>query len=281
MIRVQRIPDLEKILSGFGQKGLKTGFVPTMGALHPGHISLIHKAKAENDRVICSIFVNPTQFNDPKDLQRYPRQPEQDFRLLNEAGCDVLFTPEIKDMYPQGTAFPVQLDLGSLALVMEGKSRPGHFDGVVQIVSLLLKAVHPQKAYFGQKDFQQVAIVRRMVELLHIPVEIIACPIIREADGLAMSSRNALLNTEERAKAPAIFKLLSRIKALSGTTSVEDLIVLAKNEIGQTAGMKLDYFEIADVQTLLPVQKLSSEGKAVACIAVQLGNIRLIDNILL
>jgi pantoate--beta-alanine ligase len=280
MIRVQTPSELKKILIGFRNQGLKIGFVPTMGALHPGHISLITAAKAENDKVICSIFVNPTQFNDPRDLEKYPRNLEKDSSMLNEAACDVLFIPEIKDIYPNGTAKQSEVDLGLLDQVMEGQQRPGHFKGVIQVVSLLFDLVQPDKAYFGQKDFQQVAVIRRMVQVLDYPVQIIACPIIRESDGLAMSSRNVLLTPENRAKAPLISRLLFQVKAMFNSDPLKDLIAMAKTEINKIPGMELEYFEIVDFDTLLPLQHRNPEVQAIACIAVKLGNIRLIDNVL-
>jgi pantoate--beta-alanine ligase len=280
MITVNTIAELRQHLDGVRQKGPSIGFVPTMGALHQGHVSLLERAKAENQITVCSIFVNPTQFNDPKDLERYPRTPEKDSLLLKEAGCDFLFMPIASEMYPSGYSQPL-IQLGSLDEVMEGRKRPGHFKGVVLIVSLLFDAVQPHKAYFGQKDFQQVAVIREMTRQLHYPIQIIACPIMREPGGLAMSSRNVLLSPEERQNAQGISHILVTTKELSASTPLPELIHWAETEITRIPGMELEYFSIADANTLLPVQTLSDATSVVACIAVKLGKVRLIDNILL
>jgi pantoate--beta-alanine ligase len=270
------IAQLQKILSNFKKSGKSIGFVPTMGALHAGHISLIEKAKAENDLVVCSIFVNPTQFNDPKDLLKYPRTPENDKQLLLKAGCDILFSPAVDEMYPEkdNRVF----DFGGLDKVMEGLYRPGHFNGVAQIVSKLFDAVKPNKAYFGKKDFQQLVIIKHITKQLNLPIEIIACETVRENDGLAMSSRNILLNNNERTQAIQLYKALSFVKQNASVLSVNELKEKVNEMLSDFNLIKTEYFEIVDADTLQTVNKIVP-GKTVACIAAFVGNVRLIDNI--
>jgi pantoate--beta-alanine ligase len=275
----QSIVELNTILDPYRSKNAAVGFVPTMGALHIGHISLIKRAKAENEVVVCSIFVNPTQFNDPKDLERYPRPIEDDKRMLEEAGCDVLFIPTVKEMYPDGDYSTLKDDFGTLDKVMEGISRPGHFAGMITIVNKLFVAVKPRNAYFGQKDFQQLSIVRRFIEKHSIPINIIACPIVRETDGLAMSSRNRLLNSEERRRAVLIPQTLFKVKDMWGKNLVAEIKKFVEGEFAKDGYLRLIYFEIADTKTLQPVTDNSKS--AVACIAAFDGKIRLIDNVLL
>jgi len=281
MIILKTKEELAKHLQLAREKNQQIGFVPTMGALHPGHISLIERAKLENDRVVCSIFVNPTQFNDPKDLERYPITPEKDIALLEKAGCDVLFMPAVAEMYPPGQPETPALDLHNLDKVMEGKQRPGHFQGVVLIVSRLFDAVLPDRSYFGQKDFQQLAIIRLMAKQLGYRTQIIGCPIIRESDGLAMSSRNVMLSPNERRIAPLISKTLFQVKEKASVEPVDTLIAFVQKTITAVPEMSLEYFEIVDASSLLPVAGLHSVQSVVACIAVKLGSIRLIDNVLL
>lgn len=270
------------------------GFVPTMGALHQGHISLINSAKAQCNIVVCSIFVNPTQFNDPNDLISYPRTIEADCRMLEKAGCDAVFIPEVTEMYtPQELELKKQgiedkswalgksVDFGSLGSVMEGEQRPGHFNGVAQVVSKLFKIVEPDKAYFGQKDFQQLAIIRSMVKQLGIPVEIISCPILREPNGLAMSSRNERLTETERERASVISKILSEVKALYKQKSISELKSFAIAQLKAEPFIETEYFEISNAETLQPITDYSQAKSAVACVALKLGKVRLIDNILL
>jgi pantoate--beta-alanine ligase len=270
------IAQLQKILSNFKKSGKSIGFVPTMGALHAGHISLIEKAKSENDLVVCSIFVNPTQFNDPKDLLKYPRTPEHDKQLLLKAGCDILFSPAVDEMYPEkdNRVF----DFGGLDKVMEGIHRPGHFNGVAQIVSKLFDAVKPNKAYFGKKDFQQLVIIKHITKQLNLPIEIIACETVRENDGLAMSSRNILLNNNERTQAIQLYKALSFVKQNASVLSVNELKEKVNEMLSDFNLIKTEYFEIVDADTLQTVNKIVP-GKTVACIAAFVGNVRLIDNI--
>lgn len=257
----------------------KIGFVPTMGALHKGHVSLIDIAKAENDVVVCSIFVNPTQFNDPKDLEKYPRPLEEDERMLRDAKCDVLFIPSVAEMYPNNDYSLLKEDFGNLDKVMEGKSRPGHFAGMITIVSKLFDAVKPHNAYFGSKDFQQLTIVKHFVKKHNLSISIKPCPIVREADGLAMSSRNRLLSTEERKHATLISQTLFKVKEMWGKKTVAELKDFAATEFNRDGFLKLDYFEIADADTLQPVN--TTKENVVACIACYDGKIRLIDNVIL
>ncbi|MFI5150779.1 MAG: pantoate--beta-alanine ligase [Bacteroidia bacterium] len=291
MITLKTIPELKHTLAEIRAKKLETGFVPTMGALHPGHLSLIKRAREENSVVICSIFVNPTQFNDPQDLERYPRTPGQDSALLSAAGTDILFMPHTHEMYPlpseasakEGRAKDSykRVNLGSLATVMEASHRPGHFEGVMQIVSKLFDCVDPDRSYFGQKDFQQVAVIREMVRQLNFRTLIIACPTLREADGLAMSSRNILLTPEHRKLAPVIFKTLSTVKEMALCQPVQAMLDYAKAEFDSVPELFTEYFGIADASTLLPVQTMQDTDSIVACVAVKLGKVRLIDNMIL
>jgi len=255
----------------------KTGFVPTMGALHKGHLSLVEQAVNENDIVIVSVFVNPTQFNDPKDLDRYPRNLEADLKLLETTGCDLVFAPGVNEIYPRPDTR--KFNFGSLETVMEGKHRPGHFNGVAQVVSKLFDIVQPNKAYFGLKDFQQLAIIKNMVVQLHTPVEIVSCPIIREESGLAMSSRNELLTPEERKNAATISQTLFEAKKLKTEKSVPNLARWIAETINKNPFLRVEYAEIVNGKTLLPVEKWESTDEIVCCVAVFCGKIRLIDNI--
>ena len=270
------------------------GFVPTMGALHQGHISLIEKAKSECNIVVSSIFVNPTQFNDLNDLKNYPRTFESDCQMLKAAGCHILFAPEVSEMY---TSSELELkkqkledkswtegktvDFGLLEKVMEGAHRPGHFNGVAQVVSKLFRIVEPHKAYFGQKDYQQLAIIKSMVKQLDMPIEIIACPIMREDNGLAMSSRNERLSPEQRKIASLISKTLFTIKDLKRSKSIPELKSIAIQYLNTEPQFELEYFEIADAETLQPLKNFDPEKEPVAFIAVKLGGVRLIDNMIL
>ncbi len=255
------------------------GFVPTMGALHAGHISLVEKAAEENPVVVVSIFVNPTQFNDPKDLERYPRDLNADLKLLEKSGATLVFAPSVKEIYPEPDTR--KFDFGLLEVVMEGKHRPGHFNGVAQVVSKLFEMVKPDKAYFGMKDFQQVAIIKSMVKQLHSPVEIISCPIIREESGLAMSSRNELLNSEERKNAAVISKTLAKAKQLTRQKSVQELTGWVTENINKNPYLSVEYVEIVNDINLQPVKSWDEENTKVGCVAVRCGKVRLIDNIVL
>ncbi len=253
------------------------GFVPTMGALHPGHLSLVKKAKEESDIVVVSIFINPTQFNDPLDLKNYPRTKEEDISLLGPLDTDAVFLPEEEDIYPEKDTRI--FNFGYLENIMEGKYRPGHFNGVAQVVSRLFDLVKPHKAFFGQKDFQQLAIIKKLVTMLNYPVEIIACPIIREPDGLAMSSRNRLLTHEERAHAPLIAKTLFAAGEKKNILSLPELKSWVIETIENDHFFKLEYFEIVNTETLIPANSWNDPCSKTGCVAVKIGNIRLIDNV--
>ncbi|MGE4287676.1 MAG: pantoate--beta-alanine ligase [Salinivirgaceae bacterium] len=253
------------------------GFVPTMGALHQGHLSLIAFAKKESDVTLASIFVNPTQFNDPNDLKNYPRNEANDLEMLLGAGCDAVFMPNEAEMYPEKDTRIFDFD--GLDRLMEGSHRPGHFNGVAQIVSKLFDAVQPNKAFFGQKDFQQVAIIRKMTQSLNLPIDIVACPIVREYDGLAMSSRNQLLTLEHRKIAPLIYKTLQKARTLAYEKSVSQLQAWVEETINDSGLLRVEYFEIVDEQTLLPISSFTTGKNNVGCIAVWAGKVRLIDNV--
>jgi pantoate--beta-alanine ligase len=273
------VEELEAALNPFRINKRLIGFVPTMGALHHGHLSLITKAKQENDLVVCSIFVNPTQFNNAADLEKYPRTLGEDERMLKEVECDVLFVPSVDEIYLNGNYSVLNVDFGVLDKGMEGKSRPGHFAGMITVVNKLFMIVKPNSAYFGKKDFQQLALVKYFVQTQHIPVSIRECPIVREADGLAMSSRNRLLSPEERKHALLISKTLFRVKEMRGKKTVSEIKSYVESAFANDGLLKLDYFEIVNAETLVSMEKL--EGNAatiVACIAAFAGNVRLIDN---
>lgn len=274
---LRKINELKSVLGADRQNGLSIGFVPTMGALHLGHLSLVDLAAAENDRVVVSIFVNPTQFNDPNDLKNYPRSLENDLSLLSSRLCDYIFYPSVEEMYPDPDTR--KFDFGSLEIVMEGKFRPGHFKGVAQVVSKLFSIVDPHKAYFGRKDFQQYSIIKNMVKQLEMPVQLVACETVREADGLAMSSRNALLTKEHRQIAPLIYRFLQEAKDESVAHSPEDVRRHVIEKINSVSLFRLEYFEIVDDLTLKNVSTWDEEGVKVGCIAVFAGSVRLIDNI--
>ncbi|MDR1747296.1 MAG: pantoate--beta-alanine ligase [Tannerella sp.] len=275
---IEKIQTLKKCLSAEKQAGKSVGFVPTMGALHDGHLSLVRQCMAENDVCVVSIFVNPAQFNDPRDLAAYPRTPEKDCVLLEEAGCDYVFAPEVQEMYPAGTDERV-FNLGSVAEVMEGVFRPGHFDGVARIVSKLFEAVEPDRAYFGEKDFQQIAVIKRMVSQLNLPVQIIACPIVREADGLAMSSRNTRLTPEQRQIAPIIAATLKESRTFVPAKSVQEVKNWVINTLNMKPLLRVEYYEIVDGGSLVPLRRWDDSKEPVGCIAVFCGEVRLIDNV--
>jgi pantoate--beta-alanine ligase len=275
MIVVETIKGLKQELEKYNSKNI--GFVPTMGALHDGHISLVKRSVEENDVTVVSVFVNPTQFNDKADLERYPRTEEADKKLLEAAGCDIVFMPGVEEMYPEEDTRV--FNFGCIETVMEGKYRPGHFNGVAQIVSKLFDAVEPTRSYFGEKDFQQVAIIRDMVRQLELPVEIIACPIIREESGLARSSRNELLSAEERKKAALISEVLSKSVNFAKDMSVEEVKNWVIDQFKTDEVFRMDYYDIVDGNTLQSVSSWEDSDYIVGCIAVYCGKIRLIDNI--
>ena len=251
------------------------GFVPTMGALHQGHISLIKQAQRESDLVVCSIFVNPTQFNDPKDLAQYPRPIEHDIALLESVSCDVLFLPEVNEIYDIEQK-KWAINLGGLDQVLEGEIRPGHYQGVTQVVKILFDIVQPDKAFFGQKDYQQCLVIQRMVVLLNLKVYIVVCPTLREVDGLAMSSRNVHLSDLERVQSVALFQALKLAHKAFERHSIEEVKALASNYLKASPGIVLEYFQICRRDTLEAA--VSKESGLVALVAARLGNTRLIDN---
>ena len=258
--------------------GKTIGFVPTMGALHEGHKALVKRCVAENDICVVSIFVNPTQFNNTADLEKYPRNLNQDAELLESVGCRIIFAPDPQEIYEQNELdAPFDFDFGGLDTVMEGKFRPGHFNGVIQIVSKLFQLVQPDKAYFGEKDFQQLAIIHRMVKNLKFKVEIVDCPIVREPSGLAMSSRNERLSAVDRKKAIEISKVLSESRNFAAQLSPIDLIQWVVDLVNLVPGLEVEYYEIVNTTTLQPVNSWSEPS--VGCIAVYCGEVRLIDNI--
>jgi pantoate--beta-alanine ligase len=276
---LQTVAETQAYILVCKQKGSQLGFVPTMGALHQGHMSLVKRARKENDIVICSIFVNPIQFNNPQDLVKYPRTLEADMALLREAGCDAVFAPSAQEMYPEQdtTAY----DFGMLDKVMEGQFRPGHFNGVAIVVRRLLEIMMADAAYFGEKDFQQLAIIRKMVESLSLRVRIVSCPIVREPDGLAMSSRNQLLLPEERAVAPLLYMTLQKAAAHYTSYTPAKLQQMVVADIEQNPLFRVEYVEIVDMDTLMPVSAWTSNKHIIICLAAFLGQVRLIDNIVL
>ncbi len=280
MILFKKAGDISSFLMEKKRSGLLTGFVPTMGALHQGHISLVSTAMEKSGTCVCSIFVNPTQFNDSKDFEKYPCTIEADIDMLEKAGCDVLFLPSLNEMYPQGTTNLQHYDLGYLETVLEGEFRPGHFQGVCQVVDRLLKIVQPQHLYLGQKDYQQCMVIKKLVELTAAGTRIIICPTLREPDGLAMSSRNMRLNEQERKKAVTIFEALSLIKKEIRDVDLQDLKQRATDYLS-AQGFKVDYIEIADAATLELVKNGDNHPKLVALAAAFLNEVRLIDNIIL
>lgn len=268
--------ELISLIDNFKKEDKSIGFVPTMGALHEGHLSLVKESKKNSDITVVSIFVNPTQFNDAEDLKRYPRTLDKDVELLEKAGCDVVFAPAVEEIYPEPDTR--KFNFGYLESVMEGTKRPGHFNGVGQVVSRLFEIVRPEKAFFGMKDFQQVAIIKQMVKQLNSPVQIIPCPIVREESGLALSSRNTLLDDEHRKNAPHIHATLEKAREMASSLSVEKLKKWISDEINRNPYLETEYVEIVDDTTLKITKDWKEPGNKVACVAVYAGKIRLIDN---
>lgn len=279
MLIFTKVDELQNYLTKVKTKGLSLGFVPTMGALHQGHISLIESSKSQCDITICSIFVNPRQFNDQSDLKRYPRTPEKDSELLEKADCSVLFLPSVEEIYPANTI--EKFDFGHLDSILEAKYRPGHFNGVGQVLKRFFEIIHPTKAFFGIKDYQQVMIVKALVAKFHIPVEIVSCPILREPDGLAMSSRNVLLTAEERKTAAIIPSIMTKAKImLAQDSSIEQTKQFVSDEVAKWPAMRLDYFDVCTPDTLVSIKNKAKEQTCVLLIALYVGKIRLIDNCL-
>ena len=274
---IQTVKELKAQLDVLRKEGKQIGLVPTMGALHEGHASLVRRAVAENDVVVVSDFVNPTQFNDQNDLIKYPRTLEADCVLLEKEGAHIVFAPSVEEVYPEPDTR--QFSYAPLDTVMEGKYRPGHFNGVCQIVSKLFMMVEPHRAYFGEKDFQQLAIIREMVKQMQFPLQIVGCPIVRDSDGLALSSRNARLSTEERQQALNISKTLFASVDFSKTHTVAETQAFVEESIAKADGLELEYFEMVDGLTLQKVNNWEDTDYIVGCITVYCGEVRLIDNI--
>ena len=270
-----KVSDLKKELATLDSAGI--GFVPTMGALHAGHRSLVEKARRECKTVVVSVFVNPTQFNDKNDLRNYPRTPEADAAILEAAGADYVLMPSVEEIYPEPDTR--EFDFGQVDKVMEGATRPGHFNGVAQVVSRLFSIVEPRKAYFGEKDFQQIAVIKAMGEQLGLDVEIVECPIIRDVDGLALSSRNTLLTAEYRAAAPHIYEVISQCAAKSKELTPAELTKWVVEQVEADGLLKVIYFQAVDATSLQQVTSWEESPRIQGCIAVQAGEIRLIDNI--
>ena len=274
---VHTIKDLQAGLTALRAQGKTVGLVPTMGALHAGHASLVKRCVAENDVAVVSVFVNPTQFNDKNDLAKYPRTLEADCQLLEACGVTFAFAPSVEEMYPEPDTR--RFSYAPLDTVMEGAFRPGHFNGVCQVVSKLFDIVKPDRAYFGEKDFQQLAIIREMVRQMHFPLEVVGCPIVREEDGLALSSRNTRLSAEERQQALRISKTLFESREYAATHAVAETQKFVEDAIAAAPGLRLEYFEIVDGNTLQEIANWEDTDYAVGCITVFCGEVRLIDNI--
>lgn len=277
LLKIETVAELKSFVEAKKASGKTIGFVPTMGALHQGHISLIDQASV-NDIVICSVFVNPTQFNNATDLAKYPRTIDSDILLLEDTNCDVLFAPDVMEMYPNGSEL-IDLDLQGLDRVMEGVFRPGHFQGMITVVYNLFKMVNPDSAYFGEKDFQQLAIVKFMVNKLKLPVQVIGCATIRESDGLAMSSRNVHLTEEERNQAAIIFTTISKCTVLKDNKTPDELHQWVQQEIEHTGIFKLEYVTFVNALTLQELVNWETNQPLRVCIAVLTSKTRLIDNV--
>ncbi len=261
------------------KEGLSIGLVPTMGALHEGHLSLVRASKGENEVTLATIFVNPIQFNNASDLEKYPRTLENDLLLLEKSGCDALFAPDEQEMYASPPS--IKMDFGNLEKVMEGAFRPGHFSGVGVVVAKLFNIIKPNHAYFGQKDLQQFLVIQQMVKDLSFPIRVHACPIIRESDGLAMSSRNVRLSPQNRPVAAQLYQALLRAKEMAPKEGVEKTKQMVASFIGQNSAFTLEYFEIADGVSLASVADIASHKRVALCIAVYLDGVRLIDNVVM
>jgi len=275
---VKSIADLKAVLQSCRSEAAKIGFIPTMGALHNGHISLIENARQNADTTVCSIFVNPTQFNDPKDFEHYPVTVEQDIAMLTDAGCDILFLPSVAEMYPQGTAALESYDLGYIETVLDGAARPGHFQGVAQVMSRLLDAVQPDNLYMGQKDYQQCMVVKQLLALRQDTTQIYFVPTRREQDGLAMSSRNRRLTDGQRALAGLLYQCLVSVEAQNGIKSF-DVVKKECLDLLEHKGFTADYVTLADADTLEILEDYDASRNMIALIAAFIGDIRLIDNL--
>lgn len=279
MITIKTISETRGIIRNVKALGKKIGFVPTMGALHEGHLELLRRAGEKDDFIVSSIFVNPLQFNISTDLEKYPRMLAEDQSKLDSVGCHLLFAPTVEEMYPEEVS--ESFDFGHLDKVMEGKFRPGHFNGVAVVVKRLFEIVEPDHAYFGEKDFQQLTIIREMVRMQQMPVEIVAVPTVREPDGLAMSSRNLRLSPVEREAAPFIYHMLMEARDQAGKLSPGILRRDITAKFSENGMFRLEYFDIVRISDLLPVQRWDESPDIIACVAAWLGNVRLIDNMIL
>ena len=274
---IRTVEELKSVVGALKAEGKSVGLVPTMGALHDGHVSLMEKARGDNDVVVVSVFVNPTQFNNPDDLRTYPRTEEADCARMRDAGVDIAFIPSVEEIYPEpdNRVF----DLGKVAEVMEGAMRPGHFNGVAQIVSKLFGFVEPDRAYFGEKDFQQIAVIRKMVQLEGFKLQIVACPIKREDDGLALSSRNVRLTAEQRQLAPNIYRVLKESCNFAKSHTVAETEKFVVDSLNALPQMEVEYYSIVDALTMQPVSDWADADSITGCITVYCGEVRLIDNI--
>jgi len=280
MFIFKRVQHIREWVESRKAEGLKVGFVPTMGALHYGHMSLVERSKAEADVTIVSIFVNPRQFNDPEDLRKYPRPIEADLRMLYEGGVDMVFLPEIEDVYPPGDTQTIDFDPGPAAATMEGKFRPGHFEGMAEVVYRLLMITTPDHLFMGQKDFQQFAIIRKLIADFHMPIHLVMCETIREASGLAMSSRNVRLSVAAREKAGVIYKILESGKMIfEQQDDVQNVRGVAMDAL-RRLNFEPEYFEVVNGYTLDPIQSMKDAEQVVACCAVKVEGVRLIDNMI-
>ncbi|MEY4906259.1 MAG: hypothetical protein RLZZ292_4074 [Bacteroidota bacterium] len=280
MLLFHTVASLQSYLSEQKQLGKTIGFAPTMGALHQGHVSLIELAKKDNSIAVCSIFVNPTQFNDPKDLEKYPRTLIQDTAILEQANCDVLFAPSVTEIYPPNLEVSQKFDFGALTQVMEGEFRLGHFDGMAQVVKRLLDIVQPHRLYMGQKDFQQFSIVQNMLSLMQSDIQLVICPIVREKDGLAMSSRNVRLTTENRENAPLIYKTLQKLGRAIKKHPLEKVLTDAKIALQKIPNFRFEYLQVVHGNTLQPITDFNASDYVVVCVAIWAGEVRLIDNLI-
>ncbi|MBM3403795.1 MAG: pantoate--beta-alanine ligase [Bacteroidetes bacterium] len=278
---IRSIDKVTEFLTGIRRTGATIGFVPTMGALHEGHLSIIRQAREETDFVAVSIFVNPVQFNNKKDLEKYPRNLDLDLALLTLTRCDLVFIPDEQEMYPDNKHLKEQLDFDGLDQVLEGKYRPGHFFGVVAVLRKLFSIIQPTHAYFGQKDYQQFLVVKRLIQAEAFSIQLVMHPIIRETDGLAMSSRNALLTPEMRQKAPMIYQILQILRDKAGNTEVKEMKMWVRKCFIGLPRIKLEYVAIVDAETLKPIRNWSDSKRPMVCIAAYFGKVRLIDNVFL
>lgn len=280
MYLFKKVSGLRQFLDSYRKKNRLIGFVPTMGALHEGHLSLVRQSLETTQCTVCSIFVNPTQFNEASDLEKYPRMPAEDLAMLSKAGCHAVFMPSAEEVYPKGLDTAVHVDFGALALPMEGRFRPGHFEGVAQVVKRLLDIVEPHKLFMGQKDYQQYRIVRHMASALSLPVEVVMCPVVREKNGLAMSSRNQRLSPEMREKAAVIYQALKQASDWIRGHPPREVEEMARQQM-QSPGIRPEYFELVDGHSLQPVRDYKEADCIVACAAAWAGEVRLIDNLIL